>query len=88
MKVCSGCNHEYEEGFKFCPECGQAWGAAARSAENAMNAHLRSLAVSAEGERNMELRKRFAGNITDAAKAGAEVLAAHDPLFASMVDDG
>lgn len=26
MKVCKACEHEYDEQFKFCPECGNPFG--------------------------------------------------------------
>lgn len=26
MKACAGCAHEYDEEFKFCPECGRPFG--------------------------------------------------------------
>ena len=26
MKVCAGCSHEYQEEFKFCPDCGRPFG--------------------------------------------------------------
>ena len=41
MKLCAGCSHEYEESFKFCPECGRAFGGVeAEDLKLKLNQHL------------------------------------------------
>jgi uncharacterized membrane protein YvbJ len=51
MKSCSACTHEYDEDFKFCPECGQPFGGAeAADLKRKMDQHLLDMKQSASRE--------------------------------------
>jgi hypothetical protein len=59
MKLCAGCSHEFDESFKFCPECGRPFGNA--EAERKLNEHLMGLKRAAGSEAALS-RQVFAGN--------------------------
>jgi hypothetical protein len=59
LKVCAGCSCEFEESFKFCPECGRQFGD--RGAERQLNDHLMGLKRQAGVEAALS-RQVFSGN--------------------------
>jgi predicted amidophosphoribosyltransferase len=60
MKVCSGCEFEYDEAFKFCPECGQPFGGdTAAELKRKMDQHL--LDMKHQAGREAVLTKRVFG---------------------------
>jgi uncharacterized membrane protein YvbJ len=48
MRVCSGCTTEYNEDFKFCPECGKGFNMAGQTQTAALNQGLQQLAQGGE----------------------------------------
>lgn len=63
MRVCGGCEGEYEEEFKFCPQCGRPFGGPAVEEERSrLDRHLRGLVAHAERENTFERRLRASGS--------------------------
>jgi uncharacterized membrane protein YvbJ len=61
MKVCSACAHEYQEDFKFCPECGQPFGGQeGAELKRKMDQHLLTLKHQASKEAALS-RRVFSG---------------------------
>lgn len=61
MKVCAGCSHEYEETFKFCPECGHKFGGeAAEDFQRKLDQHLLDMKRAAGVEAALS-RRVFSG---------------------------
>lgn len=62
MKACAGCAHEYEESFKFCPECGRPFGGAeVEDLKRKMDQHLLDMKRQAGVENNLS-RRVFSGS--------------------------
>lgn len=62
MKSCAGCAHEYDENFKFCPECGRPFGGPeAADLKRKMDQHLLDMKRAAGVETALSQRV-FAGN--------------------------
>jgi uncharacterized membrane protein YvbJ len=58
MKVCGGCTTEFDEEFKFCPDCGRAFGVSELA--NQLNENLNQMKRQAEFEGALS-RRVFSG---------------------------
>lgn len=57
MKQCASCQHDYEEEFKFCPECGHKFGGAkADELRNKLDQNLMDMKRSATMEAALSSR--------------------------------
>lgn len=73
MKQCAGCQHEYQEEFKFCPECGRPFGGQeAVDLQRRMNQHLLDMKRTASVEGALSRRVFGGGGLGD-AKIGGRV---------------
>ena len=79
MKVFSGGQHEYNEEFKFCPECGQPFGGEAKKElERRMNQHLFDMKHQAGHEANLS-RRVFSGSGLGDRVLGGKVYGSQTP---------
>jgi len=58
VKQCAGCEHDFDEQFKFCPECGRPFGSDEALAK--LNEHLMGMKRSAGQEAALS-RRVFSG---------------------------
>lgn len=70
MKVCGGCTHEYQEDFKFCPECGRPFGGEkTQEIERQLNQNLLDMKRAAGQEAALS-RRVFSGSGLGDSKVG------------------
>jgi len=61
MKLCAGCEYEYDEEFNFCPQCGHKFGGQEKEdLEHKMNQHLYDMKRQASFEGALS-RRVFSG---------------------------